>query len=188
MTSETQIEAAHVDVNPVATIEDAPAGRIELLDDDEVVELSIKPSLWFIAIVSVRVVAVAVLLAAAVVLASGDSGSVFAAYFVTLATLAAVVRVVVASMQWASRVYVLTNRRVMRLSGVLTVALTECALRRVEGTRLRQDPVQRQLRLGTICVGPVGGCEAPIVWEHVARAEEIHERVVRAIRKAQSKR
>lgn len=186
MSDETRFEAVHVDANPAATIEEAPAARLELLDKDELVELSIKPSLWFIAIVSARVVALFAVLGAAVALATRESGSQVAGYAVSLAVLIVVLRVVIASLQWASRVYVLTNRRVMRFSGVLNVKLSECPLARIGQSSLQHATVQRMLRLGSIFMVPTGQDQAAIVWEHVARADQIYERVIRAIRKAQS--
>lgn len=172
--------------NPVATVDESPAAQLELLDKDEIVELSIKPSLWFIAIVSARSVALVGILAAAVALATRASELQVATYCVSLAVLAAALRLVIASLQWASRVYILTNRRVMRFSGVLSVNIAECQLARVGQTNLRLSTAQRVLRLGSICMTPRGDNEAEIVWEHVAKAGEIHEKLVRAIRKAQS--
>ncbi|MFQ5806954.1 MAG: PH domain-containing protein [Phycisphaerae bacterium] len=186
MSNETNLGAVHVEANPAATIDEAPAAKLELLDKDEIVELSIKPSLWFIAIVSARIVVLVGVLAAAVAIVMRDSGSLFAAYAVSLGVLAAVLRVVVASLQWASRVYILTNRRVMRFSGVLNVQIAECPLKRIGKTNLRLETVQRALRLGSICMTPAVENETVIVWDHVAKAGQVYEQVLRAIRKAQS--
>lgn len=187
MSDETQFEAAQVDVNPAAAIEEAPARQLELLDQNEIVELSIKPSLWFIAIVSARFVVPVFILAGVVVAVTRDSGSQVAAYAIALVVLAAVLCIVVASLQWASRVYVLTNRRVMRFSGVFNVNMAECQLARIARTNLRIEAVQRILRLGSICLTPAGENQTMIVWDHVAKAGEIYERVIRAIKKAQCK-
>jgi membrane protein YdbS with pleckstrin-like domain len=186
MRDDAKLEAAHVDLNPVATVDEARAAQLELLEKNEIVELSIKPSLWFIAVVSARVVALVAILAAAVVFATRDSGLQVATYGVSLAVLAIVLRIVVASLQWASRVYVLTNRRVMRFSGILSVDIAECALTRIGGTSLHADTLQRVVRLGSVSMSPREESQPEIVWEHVARPSHIHERVVRAIRRAQS--
>ncbi len=182
----TTLEAVHVDANPAATIDEAPAAQLEMLDKDEIVEFSIKPSLWFVAIVSARFVLLVGVLAAIVAVVTRDSGTQFAAYAASLAVLATVLRVVVASLQWASRVYILTNRRVMRFSGVLTVTIAECPLKQIKQTNLRLEAVQRVLRLGSICVTPTAEQGTTIVWNHVAKVGEIYERVIRAIRRAQS--
>jgi uncharacterized membrane protein YdbT with pleckstrin-like domain len=166
-------------------MDEAPAARIELLERDEIVEFSIKPSPWFIAIVSGPLVVLVGVLAAAVAFATRDSGTQYAAYAVPLAVLVAVLRVVMASLQWASRVYILTNRRVMRLSGILNPDVAGCPLRRIAKVDLHVDTAQRVLRLGSISMASTGPPSETIVWEHVARPTHIHERLVRAIRRAQ---
>lgn len=187
MNDEARVDAVHVDANPVATIDKAPAAQLELLDGDEIVELSIKPSRWFIAIVSFRFVVIVGVLAAAVAIVTRDSGSLIAAYAVALAVLAAIVRVVVASLQWASRVYVLTNRRVMCMAGVLNVDIADCRLTRIGGANLRLGTIPRFFGLGSIQITPAGEKQAPIIWEHVAKADEIYAKLIRTIKKSQSK-
>jgi hypothetical protein len=186
MSDEPKLDAAHVDVNPAATIDEAPAAPLEMLDKNEIVEFSIKPSLWFIAIVSARFVLLVGVLAAIVAVVTRDRGTQLAAYVASLAVLAAVSRIVVASLQWASRVYILTNRRVMRFSGVLTVSIAECPLKQIKHTNLQLDAVQRTLRLGSICMTPAVEQAAMIIWEHVAKVGQVYERLIRAIRRAQS--
>jgi uncharacterized membrane protein YdbT with pleckstrin-like domain len=187
VSGQAHVEAVHVDANPAATIDETRAAQLELLDGDEIIELSIKPSLWLIAIASIRLVVVVSVVATAVVIATRGGGTLVAAYVVSLAVVAALVRALVASLQWASRVYILTNRRVMRLSGVLSVTIADCQLARVGGTDLRLGSMQRLLGLGSICITPAGERAQPIVWEHVARAGEIYAKLVRAVKKAQSK-
>jgi uncharacterized membrane protein YdbT with pleckstrin-like domain len=187
VSDELRVDAVHVDANPVGAIDKTPAAQLELLDGDEIVELSIKPSRWFIAIVSLRFVVVVGALAAILALATRDRPTPFTAYAVFLAVLAVLVRIVVASLQWASRVYVLTNRRVMRLAGVLNVELADCRLTRISGTNLRLGTIPRLFGLGSIHITPAVEQPPPIVWEHVAKAGEIYAKVVRAIKKAQSK-
>lgn len=187
MTDAAHVDAAHVDANPAAALDEPRAARLELLDGDEIVELSIRPSLWFIVIVSMRWVVVAGLLTAAFTVATRDGSRQVAACAVALGLLVVVVQLVVASLQWASRVYVLTNRRVMRLSGVLSVNIADCQLTRVTGANLRLGAAQRLLGLGTICITPAGDQPQPITWEHVARAGTIYAKLIRAIKKAQSK-
>lgn len=187
MSDETRFDAVHVDANPAATVEEAPAAQIELLDQDEIVELSIKPSLWFVPIVSARVVVLVGAVAAVATVVMRGSSPVLAMYVVPLAVLAALLRVVIASLQWASRVYVLTNRRVMRFSGVLSVDIADCRLARIGRTNLRLTTVQRGLGLGSICMSEAEDSEPAIVWDHVAKAGEIYAKLIRAIKKAQSK-
>lgn len=174
-------------MHPVATLEKGAVAKLHLLDQDELVELSIKPSLWFIPIVAAPFGAVAGLVAAALALLTRDGGSLLAAYGVSAAILAILLRLVLASLQWASRVYILTNRRVMRVSGVASVHIADCHLTRVARAEVRADPAQRLLRLGSISVAPAEERQPVITWDHVARPAEVHERLLRAIARAQSK-
>lgn len=186
MSGDARCGVVQQDVNSAAAIDEAPAAALGLLDENEIVELSVKPSLWFIVFVSARFLAVAVMLAiASAVTTEHDAGSLIT-YLAALAVLAAVVRLIVASLQWASRVYVLTNRRVMRFSGVASVEVLDCGLKDVARANMELGSVQRMLRLGTIRMAPGDGKKPTIGWEHVARAGDVYAKVVRAIKKAQS--
>lgn len=160
--------------------------KLELLGGDEIVELSIKPSPWFVFLVSARWLLVLTLMAAALVVAlqQGWSREKSVAFQVVVGV--GLLRVTIAMLQWASRLYVLTNRRVMRFTGVLNVSVSECLLARIGRADLQIAPYQRTLRLGTIQMA--GNPDGPTVtWDQVAQPQAIHERLVRAIRKAQSK-
>jgi len=49
--------------------------------------------------------------------------------------------------------------------------------------RLRAD--QQLLQLASIELTPTTENALPIIWEHVAHPQEVHEKLVRAIRKSQ---
>jgi membrane protein YdbS with pleckstrin-like domain len=172
-----------VEMTPVASAK--TAAKLEMLGGDEVIQLSIKPSLWFIPLVSLGwLLGVSVLVVA---LAAGVRGSwaregLFACQ--ALVGIAAL-RLAVATLQWASRLYVLTNRRVMRFTGVLSVRVAECPLARISALDLHASPYGRLLRLGTIRMQPVDRNQPPVSWDDVAHPQEIHEILERAIRKSQ---
>lgn len=188
MSDDTRFSAVHQEVNTAATMEDAPAAALELLDENEIVELSVKPSWWFIAFVSARFLGAAAVLGIAAAVVGGASATSPMTYVAALALLAAVLRVAVASLQWASRVYMLTNRRVMCFSGVLSVDVVDCGLAGVSRANMQLGGAQRVLRLGTIHMTPADQRQSPVVWEHVARAGDVYAKVIRAIKKAQSSR
>lgn len=165
---------------------ESKAALAELLDGDEIVELTIKPSPWHVAIISAPFVAVLATLTAAVAaigLNLGWSAPVSLAF--NAGVVAILARVAFASLQWASRLYVLTNRRVMHFRGVFLVRVSALPLARVSEAALRARWYEAALRLGSIRISsldPHGRC---VNWVHVARAPEIHELLTRAIRKAQ---
>ena len=186
MTQSSTLEAVHVEATPAVTSEEAVASTIQL-DGDEIIQLSIKPSLWFIPVVSLRFVAAAGLLAAAVAFAMRGSGADLGWRIVQLLVILAIVRLALAALQWASRLYVLTNRRAMRFRGVLSVDVSECPLAKISEPELCVAAYQRGLRLGTIRMHPAAAELAQVEWEQVAGASEVHELLVRAIRNSQSR-
>ena len=181
--SEDLFEAVNLD--SVATLDRPQAAPLELLDGGEVIELSIKPSLWQIALESARPVAGAALVGACAWFLRSAIGA--AADFVLAATaLVAILRVAQASLVWASSLYVLTNRRAIRFRGVVRVETQERKLATIREAQLRVSATQRSLRLGTLHMR----CEQdeqPLVWPNAPRASEVHARVLRAIRKARGR-
>jgi len=156
-----------------------------LLDGGEIVHFSIRPSGWFILIESIRWCFFAGLLAAMAFV-----GVIDANYFdetVKLAILLMGTRLLWASLEWASRMYVLTNRRVMSIHGVFRAELFECALDRIQSTLLTATPLEKMARVGTVSFRPtqaegvLGGAHS---WQTVARPQEIHDKLRQAIERA----
>ncbi len=183
MSTDADFQAVQVEARPAA-IDERRAAPIQLLDGGEIVELSVKPSAWFVLIVSLRFVVVTVL-AAGVLMGLIGSESQWQGYVGYLATLAVLTRVTVASLQWASRVYVLTNRRVMRMAGVLAVELEEFPLTQVRATRLEVNWLHRLLRCGSIHIAVGDDRQEGFCWDHVAGAEDVYGKITRAVRRAQ---
>jgi uncharacterized membrane protein YdbT with pleckstrin-like domain len=180
---------ARADADAVIGIDEAPAAAVQLLDGGEIVEFSIKPSLWFILLSSLRVIVMALAMATGVAifaLGGGGGWTPRSAVFFAAIVCVALVRILIGSLQWASRVYVLTNRRVMRVSGVLDVSVVDCPLARISAAHVRMAVSHRLLRLGTIRMTPADDRLPTVNWEHVSRPALIHERLVRAIHRAQS--
>src|SRR5262245_17227138 len=102
---------AHVEgAGAIAALDEAHGRPIALLDSSEIIELSIKPSLWFVPIVAARTVLTSLLIAGVVALAARTAGGWSSLHqsVVAIALLAAAARIVLASLQWASRLYILT--------------------------------------------------------------------------------
>ena len=159
-----------------------------LLDGGEIVEFSIKPSPWFVLFASVRSLGVLAILGSGLWLVdiSSPNLSIRSAYVLSFLLLAAIVRILIGSLQWASRVYVLTNRRVMRVSGILEVSVTDCPLSRISAAHVRVSTGQAVLGLGTIRMTPPDARLPTVNWEHVSRPAAIHEKIVRAIQRSRS--
>lgn len=178
-------ENAVADLVRAPKLRAAKAANIELLDGDEIIQLSIKPAIWFIPLVSLRIVATA--LAAAVIWAAALSSGVAVGAMWPIHVLVAVAasRLGIATLQWASRLYVLTNRRVLRFKGVVNVNADECRLTRIGGVTVSADWHERLLGIGSVAVHPAEDERHPVTWRCVAHPEEIRDMLIAAIRKSQ---
>ncbi len=161
----------------------ASAAAAEMLDGGEIIELSIRPSPWSIGIRSFYLVfgAVLAMVALSIVIRSGASVWLALALQATLA--AVVLRVFAATMQWASRLYVLTNRRVLCFQGVFSVRYTACPLQQIADVTLRTEGLERTLRLGSLYMHNAENRHV-VIWRYVARPRDVLARVQRAIHNA----
>jgi len=156
-----------------------PAG---LLDGGELVLLAVKPSLWFIVLQSGWWLIGMALLAAGAWYLDLDS---YSKLTVQLPAALALVRVSVAMFQWASRLYVLTNRRVMRIKGVLHVDVFECPLSKIQNTFLTFSLPERAVRIGSIHILTAGTGSVEAVWQHISQPLAVHTKLREAIARSQ---
>lgn len=157
----------------------------DLLSEDEIVVFAVKPSLWSILFVSFRTIVIASLIALAAtflgpVLHLGELARVI----IQLAGLAILCRLGFAFLQWVSRVYVLTNKRIIRIRGVFTIDIFQCALAKLQNTFLTLTVPQRILRLGNIAFTTAGTGAVEAIWRHVADPLVIHKQLIRAMNNA----
>ena len=173
--------------DPAAALAQESAVAARLLDDGELVLLAIRPSAWFVVLVSGPVLAVAVVLGLGAYLADkgfGPSAPYRSVLYFCAAAFCA--RLVLAAFQWVGRLYVLTNRRVLWISGVLRVAVSQCPLPKVRATRLSATLGERLVGIGSLVFELRGGQEPPDAWITIARPKEVQEQVESAIRRAGS--
>lgn len=180
MNDEALLEALPVEAHSVATLDRPRAQAIELLDGDEIIQLCIKPSHWFILMVSARAVIAATLVGLAAWSVRSAVGAPADALLL-LAVVGGLARVAIASLQWASSLYVLTNRRVVRFRGVMAVERQERMLAELGEPCVVSTPPQRWLRLGSIMLPSVCDRREVLGWEHLSNVEEVHERLRCAI-------
>ena len=101
-----------------------------LIGADEKVILAVKPSLWLIAFFSFRTVVIAAVVAVILTLSSPRLNlGRWAGYAIQFCALAAIARLAFALLQWASRTYVLTDKRIIRIRGVFTIDIFQCYLK-----------------------------------------------------------
>ncbi|NIA20936.1 MAG: PH domain-containing protein [Anaerolineaceae bacterium] len=177
---EQPIRVTNGPVGPVgeAVAPQTSALATSLLADGEIVHLRLKPSLWFVLLVSAPVItfgAVLILVGNLPVMAGA------AASFVKAGTLVIGLRLVWALLQWFGRVYILTDRRVIRQRGVLNIQVFECRLDRLQNTFIRRTLVQRILGIGTIFFATAGSGQIESMWQHIAHPARVHKQIIEAI-------
>ena len=159
-----------------------------VLRDGEAVLLVLRPSLWFIVLNSLRWVAAgASLMAVAAAFGSHYRGGMFAGPFRGCAEAGVAVgagRLMWAALQWMGRLYVLTDLRMLTVSGVMRSDVFDCPLRKVARTRLVRTTVDRVLGIGSVEIVPQDPDQPFAVWQQVARPVEVHEHVVATLNRA----
>lgn len=171
---------------PDAGVRPTPTVIFQKLEINEIILMSIKPSLWYIPIVAARGVLIGALLLMLGWMAAREGQLAFASTFLGVGMLVVVARLAVAALQWASRLYVLTNRRVIHFSGTLNVRIGECRLLDIGRTKLDEPPWGAALRIGSIHMTRFNEQHPAIAFEEVQHPEDVHNAIVKAIRKAQN--
>ena len=167
-------------VNPLADLMNA-----HVLRDGEIVLMVLKPSLWFVLLNGLRFIAVVLIgMTLAKVFNRPLPGTTRA--YLELGVLLIVARLSWAAMQWVGRLYVLTDRRVLTISGVYRMDVFDCPLRKVARTRVYQVFRDRLVRVGTIEILPQDETTPAGLWQTVARPIEVRERLVAAIDRAKT--
>lgn len=157
----------------------------DLLDGDEIIILAIKPSPWYVLVRSVRFLIVLGVFAYVAWWAAARIMWLETGMIIQGATLLAIGRVFMAFLGWVSRLYVLTNRRIMRVRGVRTVDMHACPLIKLRRAELVAGPAERAVGLGTIAFETTALEIDPLAtWEHVSRPADVQAQVQKAINRA----
>lgn len=157
----------------------------ELLQPGEVIILLLKPSPWFIVLSPLKTL-VAIALGTAILLALSQLAllpGLTHREIVLLGAALIVLRLFWQFLEWLSRVYVLTDQRVIRVMGVLRVNVFETPLQQIQHTNLLFSIRERLFALGTIgfATAGTGGYEA--FWTMVCNPLEVHQKVVQTLRR-----
>ncbi len=158
---------------PAQSAGNIPRELVPWVDDDTEIVIDIKPSLWSIAIEPVVVYLVLMLLGglALVVLAGlglrAHNGEVVLFFVLGLAA-AAGLQLIKRSL----RRYVLTDRHVLRVSGVLTRQAAAMPIERVQHVVLVRSLLERLTGTGTLGFSAAGTDQIEIAWVTIARPME----------------
>ncbi len=154
----------------------------ELLQPGEIIILLLKPSPWFILLAPLRVLTAIVILAIAADSLNGYLGmGVNRQNIYLLTMLLLLARVFWQFLEWLSRVYVLTDRRVIAVAGVLRVGVFETPLEKVQHTNLHFSLRERLFALGTIGFATAGTAFSEAYWLMLSNPLQVHQKVVQTL-------
>jgi Na+-transporting NADH:ubiquinone oxidoreductase subunit NqrE len=163
-----------------------PVGALmagHVLRDGELVLLILRPSRWFILLSSLKFLAIVTIFAIFGVLFE-DALHIPRRRAIEAGVWLGIGRIMWGVLQWMGRLYVLTDMRIIRLSGVFNVSVFDCALRKVARTMLESNLMEKIVRIGSIVIIPQDE-EAPIFqWHMVARPRLVHKQILSAIHRA----
>jgi hypothetical protein len=172
---------------PSATAPLAALLTRHILQDGEIILLILKPSIWFIPLSMARFAAVVFIVMIAAALFDERLPGM-ARVWVELGIFVLAGRLMWSVLQWMSRLYILTDLRIVRLAGVFTVNIFDCPLRKVARTRILYTMRDRIFRLGSIEIIPADENYPIGIWQTVARPNHINEQIVAAITRAKQGR
>jgi hypothetical protein len=172
--------AAAAPVAVTSSVSALLAGHV--LRDGELILLLLRPSRWFILLSSLRALAiVALLMLFSIIFDEKFHGR---RQYLEIGLLLIVGRLTWAILQWMGRLYILTDMRIIRLSGVFSVEVFDCPLRKVARTLLETSFTERLCRIGTIAIIPQDE-QVPIgQWQMVANPKQVHEQIMATIARA----
>ncbi len=175
--SSTDSEGGLIAVRPEALL------PMQIFQPGEVIILLLKPSPWFILLESLgTILKVVVLAVVGMTLANRGYDFFFGARDVLLlAILLIFVRLSWQFMDWLGRTYVLTDRRMIRVRGVMRVSVFECQLKQVQHTTAHFSLRERVLGLGTIGWNTAGTAGNAAHWQTIAHPLDVHQTIVRTL-------
>jgi len=154
----------------------------ELVQPGEIIILLLKPSPLFILLAPLGTVAgLVVLTAAAVWVNEVLDLSIGRQDLILIGAGLIGLRLFWQFLEWLSRVYVLTDRRMIRVQGVLRVSVIEAPLQQIQQTYATFSIRERLFGLGTIAFATAGTAFVEAYWQMIAKPLEVHQKVVQTI-------
>ncbi len=154
----------------------------ELLQPGELIILLTKPSPLFIVLEPLRTLAIiAMLTILAWAMVAHDWLPASQRDVVLGGVAVAGLRIFWQFLEWLSRVYVLTDRRIIRVRGVLRVHVFECSLKRIQHTAASYSLIERLFGLGTIGFATAGTGQIEAWWRMLANPLEVHQLIVKTL-------
>ena len=160
----------------------AQLAKFGVLNGSEIIILAIKPSLCYVLFVSSRWLAI-LLPIGMVSWLSGQLGwlGMQAQVLVAMCLAGMITRLAFGLLQWQSRVYILTNLRVLRIRGVVRVEMFQCSLLQLKDVLLTAGVAERLVGLGTVGLVKNSSGKAAAYWQNIRRPEQVRRQILEAI-------
>jgi hypothetical protein len=167
-------------VAPPVTTSIATLLTRHIVRDGELILLTLKPSLWTIFFGTLPAIGLALM--------AMIGTRLWAQHHVHIGVEAGMMLIAVraawAILSWAGKLYLLTDMRIVRISGVFSPQIHDIPLRKITRTRVTASFRERLWRLGSIEIIPESDQWPWSVWQTISRPEEIDETIRRTIARA----
>ena len=156
----------------------------DLLSGGEIIILAIKPSGWFVLLASLPVLVSALVVAVIAYVVDIYSSWSAAEAVICLCAAVVVIRLTWACWQWLGRTYVLTDRRIVTVRGLLHVRVSAAALTDIRRAVLTATIAERLFGTGGIYYLTDSENTPAVAWNTVAQPVEVHEIVTKTIERS----
>lgn len=167
-------------VEPAAATSIATLLTRHIVRDGEVILLMLKPSLWTIFFATLPMAGVALIAMIGTRLWAQHHFHIA----VELGTMLVAGRAGWAILNWIGKLYLLTDMRIVRISGVFSPQIHDIPLRKVARTRVTASFRERIWRLGSIEIIPETDHWPWSVWQTISRPKHVDETIRRAVSRA----
>jgi len=156
------------------------------LEDGEAIILAVRPSGWQILLMSWPLLVGVAAVAAVSLVASRYLAYDVDNHMVVLICLAVgAMRMAIAISQWQGRMYILTDRRAMRIKGVFHEDSYQCPLKKIRRVHLSSTLPERIVSVASLIFDRNDDKPVPDVdWVCLAKPQEVLQAVEEAIRRA----
>ncbi|HEY8748951.1 MAG TPA: PH domain-containing protein [Tepidisphaeraceae bacterium] len=178
--TEAGLAAAPVAAPPAVSTSLATLLTRHVLRDGEIILLILKPSLWTILFNSLPAVAAALI----VMISTGLWLPHHTHIGIEVGMMLIALRAGAAIMTWAGKLYLLTDLRIVKISGVFTPQIHDIPLRKIARTRLVAGFHEKLCRVASIEIIPESDQWPWSVWQSVPKPLEVHETIRRTITRA----
>lgn len=159
--------------------------RARLLRSGEQIILMLRPSPWYIILSCLN--SLGLIIAASLLLHYVQSWTdqllLDQRNLITLTAMVITLRLTWQLFEWLSRIYVLTDQRIIRIKGVLRTTIFQASLDEVSPPRLMRSLLERLTGIGTIGLAHQDSRYFEAYWQMIATPEDVHEIIRETMRR-----